>query len=589
MKTHTLITTLTFIGFFILPTDFLGQKTAVDPEYIFHGPVKTMSISKQDYSEEKKELKSYFEYDKKGRKIREVSPYSTGSEYYYPDQNTESPVLTRLYNKQDNKELKISLEDQDSNGRKRLSGDLENEKWSYYYIYDYGSKTNEIRWFADGEIYHRETHESIDLEKFRIPEGFVPFEWDRNLSKGTDVKKKTFSDNDDNHDLTFEFVQKGNPENKVSFYYHGNDVYDSGRGTWYRYEDGKLTEERYVYSGSELSDFGHRYTYNDKGLLVSDHYGYFSKIPDDFMQRKVYQYNEKGDCIQETQDEEKAKPFVIRREYKYDSQNNWVSRKEIYGDGSGGTITRHFTYYKPGDENSKNSLTPAIYQENLVLLRQYKPTAENLYKDYLLALKQKNETQPKTTDYRKLRSAKWQDFLPSQQKLDTLATGDLNKDGLEDAVLVYEQEKLLKHERNEKRILRILLKQPDGQYTMAAESSDAVAGENMNNVFFTGIEIKKGLLVINHDFLRGGAVHKYRYQNNGFYLIGAESRSGDASHYSSIDYNLSTGKYVAEFENSESDPQLPKSYKKEGVKKISPLPEIETFELFSLEVNGNRL
>ncbi|WP_062702610.1 hypothetical protein [Chryseobacterium indologenes] len=587
MKTHTLITTLTFVVF-ILPTDLFGQKTATDPEYIFHGPVKTMSVSKQDYSEEKKELKSYFEYDRKGRKIREVSPYSTGSEYYYQDQDAENPVLTRIYNKQDNKELRISLEDLDSNGRKILSGDLENGKWSYYYIYDYSNKINEIRWFADEEIYHRETRESIDLEKFRIPEGFVPFEWDRKLSKGTDVKKKTFSDNDDNHDLTFEFVQKGNPENKVSFYYHGNDVYDPGRGTWYRYENGKLTEERYIYSASELSDFGHRYTYNSKGLLISDHYGYFSKMPDDFMQRKVYQYNEKGDCTQEIQ-VEKAKPFVIRREYKYDGQNNWVSRKEIYEDGSGRTIKRHFVYYTSDDENTKNSLTSAIYKENLTLLRQYKPTAETLYKDYLSARKQKNEAQPETTDYRKLRSAKWQDFLPSKQKLDTMATGDLNKDGLEDVVLVYENEKLLKHERNEKRILRILLKQPDGQYIMTAESSGAVAGENMNNVFFSGIEIKKGLLIINHDFLRGGAVHKYRYQNNGFYLIGAEFRSGDASHYSGIDYNLSTGKYIAEFENSESDPQLPKSYKKEGIKKISPLPEIESYELFSLEVAGNML
>lgn len=587
MKTHTLITA--FTCFSLLSVNLSGQRATPDPEYIFRGPVKTMSLSAQDYSEEKKELKSYFEYDKKGRKVREISPYSTGSEYYYADQDTENPVLTRLYSKKNNKELKISLEDTDAHGRKNLSGDIENGKWSYYYIYDYGNKTNEIRWFADGEIYHRETRETIDLEKFSIPDGFVPFEWDRKLSKGTDVRKITFSGNDDNHDLSFEFVQKGNPENKVSFYYHGNDVYDAGRGTWYRYENGKLTEERYVYSGSELSDFGHRYTYNNKGLLISDHYGYFSKMPNVFMQRKTYQYNGNGDCIQEIQEAENEKPFVIRREYQYDNGKNWISRKEIFEDGSGRTITRHFEYYKSGEENIRNGLTSDVYKQNLVLLRQYKPAAEKLYRDYLSARKLKNEQMPETTDYRKLISAKWQDFLPSKQKLDTLTTGDLNKDGLEDIVFVYEQEKLLKHERNEKRTLRILLKQPDGKYMMAAESSGAVAGENMNNVFFSGIEVKKGLLIIDHDFLRGGAVHKYRYQNNGFYLIGAESRSGDASHYSSIDYNLSTGKYMAVFENSESDPQLPESYKKDGVKKISPLPEIETFELFSLEVNGNML
>ncbi|MDR2235572.1 MAG: hypothetical protein LBE92_05575 [Chryseobacterium sp.] len=589
MKTNTSVTAFIFTCLFLLTAKLSAQGTLNDHEYRFRGPVKTMTVSKKDHSAEKKELTSLLEYDKKGRKIRDVSPYNTGSEYYYPDQQSETPVLTRTFDKESHKVVRISLEDRDANGRKNLSGDLEDGKWYYYYIYDYRDKKDEIRWFSEDEIYHREIREAIDLGKFTIPEGFVPFEWDRSLSTGTDVKKKTFSDNDDRHDLSFEFIQKGKPQNKVTFEYHGNDVYDAGKGSWYRYENGKLTEERYVYSGSERSDFGHRYTYNDKGFLVSDHYGYFSKMPHDFMQRKIFEYNEKGDCIRETQDAENEKPFVIRIEYQYDNQNNWTSRKEIYGDGSGSTVTRQFTYYKSGDADLKNSLNPAVYKENLALLKEYKPKAEELYKNYLSAKKQKNETRPETTDYRKLRSSKWQDFVPQRQKLDTVTTGDLNKDGLEDVVLVYEQEKLLKHERNEKRILRILLKQPDGQYRMAAESTGAVAGENMNNVFFSGIEIKKGLLIISHDFLRGGAVHKYRYQNNGFYLIGGESHSGDASQYSRIDYNLSTGKYIAEFENSESDPQIPDSYKKEGVKKLASLPEIETFELFSLDVNGNRL
>lgn len=584
------ISTASTVAFLILGVGTLqAQNRIVEPEYIFHGPVKTLSIVKTDDSPSKKELKTVFEYDKKGRKIKEVSPYQSNTEYYYPNETGSDPLLQKWYRTDQSNEQKVSVEERNTSDKVILSGDLEAGKWNYYYIYDYSKNLNEIKWFADGEIYNRQTIEPVDLEKFKIPEGFVPFEWDRTLSAGKITKKTTFSDHDDDHKLSFEFVQKGSPKNKISFYYNGDDVYDPGKGTWYRYQDDKVMEERYVYGSSEISDFGHQYTYDKEGRLTADYYGYFNKMPNVFMQRTLYKYNDKGDCIQEIQDAENAKTYVIKKNYVYDDKGNWTSVKQIYEDGSGGIIKRSFIYYQPADSSLKNTLTPAVYTEYLEQLKRYKPTAEALYKNYLASKKQKEEQVPKKVNYEKLSSAKWQDFLPEGQKLDTLAVGDLNKDGLEDAVIVYEPEKLLKHQRNEKRILRILLKQADGKYQLAAESNGVVAGENMNNVFFIGIEIIKGILVINHDFLRGGSTHKYRYQNGGFYLIGGESHTGNASEYSSIDYNLSTGKYISVYENNDNLPELPKSNKKEGTKKLSSLPNIETFELFSLEVGGHVL
>lgn len=584
------ISTVSAVAFLIFGLGTLhAQNRMIEPEYVFHGPVKTVSITKTDDSQAKKELKTVFEYDKKGRKIKEVSPYQSNTEYYYSNGAGTNPLLQKWYRTDQSNEQKISVEERNTSDKVILSGDLEAGKWDYYYIYNYSKELNEIKWFADGEIYNRQTIEPVDLEKFKIPEGLVPFEWDRALSTGKITKKTTFSDHDYDHDISFEFVQKGDAKNKITFYYHGDDVYDPGKGTWYQYQDGKVTEERYVYGSSEISDFGHRYDYDSEGRLVADYYGYFKKMPNVFKQRTIYKYNDKGDCIQEIQDAENTKTYTIKKNYVYDEQGNWTSLKQIYEDGSGRSIKRSFTYYQPDDISLKNTLTSATYTEYIEKLRQYKSTAEALYKNYFAAKKQKDEKPSKKVNYEKLSTVKWQDFLPEGQKLDTLTVGDLNKDGLEDAVIVYEPEKLLKHQRNEKRTLRILFKQTDGKYTLAAESTGAVAGENMNNVFFIGIEIVKGILIINHDFLRGGATHKYRYQNGGFYLIGGESHTGSAVEYSSIDYNLSTGKYISVYENDENLPELQKSHKKEGTKKLSSLPNIETFELFSLEVGGNVL
>ncbi|MFP3675178.1 hypothetical protein SB724_20395, partial [Bacillus sp. SIMBA_031] len=88
------------------------------------------------------------------------------------------------------------------------------------------------------------------------------------------------------------------------------DVNDPGKGSWHQYQGDRLLEERYVYNQSELSDFGHRYMYDSEGKRTADYYGYFSKMPDVFMQRTLYKYNDKGDCIKEIKDAENAKTYT---------------------------------------------------------------------------------------------------------------------------------------------------------------------------------------------------------------------------------------------------------------------------------------
>lgn len=565
------------------------QAQAFEQELLFQGRVKTMTVETSDYSSEAQKLKTIREYDQTQRKIKEVSAYNSNTEYFYPNKKDKKPLLEKWYRTDGSKEQTFQIEQQDATSKPLLSGDQKNGNWSYYYIHEYTPTLHTTKWFTDGEIYLQKTEEVIDLNTFNIPAGFVPFDWDRKLSSGKIVKSQEYTAERYEHDVMFEFVEKGHPKNKITFQYNGSDVYDPGSGYWHRYEDDKKIEERYIYNATEISDFGHRYVYTSFGKLKSDHYGYFSKMPDQFMQRQLYTYNENGDCIKETQDAEGAETSITFYKYSYDDQKNWTSRTSVYKDGSGSTIKRSFTYYKAGESELKNSLSEATYNQYLKELQAYRPIAENQLKNYKTAKTKKENTPAEKTNYRALRSAHWKDFLPKGQQADSITVGDLNKDGLDDLVMIYQPEKLLKKENSTVRTLRILLMQNDGKYELAAESNGAVAGENLNNTFFTGIEIKNGLLIINHDYIRGGSVHKYRYQNGGFYLIGAESRTGDASYFSSIDYNLSTGKYIYIYENTDDDKNQPKSSKKEGIKKLSNLPNIETYELNTVDVGGYSL
>jgi hypothetical protein len=180
----------------------------------------------------------------------------------------------------------------------------------------------------------------------------------------------------------------------------------------------------------------------------------------------------------------------------------------------------------------------------------------------------------------------WQSFVPKGQKVDTVTRGDLNKDGIDDIVFVSQTEEN-PGEHSTDRTLNILLGQADGTYKQSAVSRGAVAGKNeYGYVFFSGVEIKKGVLIVEHEYLRGGCTHIYRYQNGGFYLIGASTHNGDPSQNSSIEYNMSTGNYVSEYINYD-DEKLSRTVK--GKLKPASLPRIEDYELFTIEVASQRL
>ena len=159
------------------------------------------------------------------------------------------------------------------------------------------------------------------------------------------------------------------------------------------------------------------------------------------------------------------------------------------------------------------------------------------------------------------------DFIPKGWKEILITNGDLNKDKLEDTVIVIEKDDKKNIKKNDvlgpdylnlnPRILLVLFKQKDGIYILASKNDKGfIQSENdeenptlMDTL--TGISIKNNTLRINFDyFLSAGSysasqtVFTFRFQNNRFELIGFDNisfmrNSGEQEEFS---INFSTNK-----------------------------------------------
>ena len=177
------------------------------------------------------------------------------------------------------------------------------------------------------------------------------------------------------------------------------------------------------------------------------------------------------------------------------------------------------------------------------------------------------------------------DFIPKGWKEILTTNGDLNKDKLEDTVIVIEKEDKKNIKKNDvlgpdylnlnPRILLVLFKQKDGTYILASKNDKGfIQSENdeenptlMDTL--NGINIKNNILRINFSyFLSAGSwwtstnVYIFRFQNNVFELIGYESnaymRNTGEEERTSINFStnkakITTGRNI--FEEKENNPK----------------------------------
>lgn len=167
----------------------------------------------------------------------------------------------------------------------------------------------------------------------------------------------------------------------------------------------------------------------------------------------------------------------------------------------------------------------------------------------------------------------------------TKVKGDLNNDGLVDYVQVLQD--TLSDTSPYK--LEIYFAEKSGTFKRVLSSTSAIdpafpegkEGYRTGNAFYE-ITIKKGILTISNELLRGNFDHKFRFQNGNFELIGfSEVYSDGQGTMGTIDFNLSTGILIKKTEPYGED-DFPKTNTKKKIM-IKPLPKLQDFAPFKTE------
>ena len=185
-------------------------------------------------------------------------------------------------------------------------------------------------------------------------------------------------------------------------------------------------------------------------------------------------------------------------------------------------------------------------------------------------------------------------FIPRGYILFDTMYGDLNKDSLEDCVLLIkgtDKANIIKDEyrgeldRNRRGII-ILFKKKDG-YELAVKNYDCFSSENEDGgVYYPPeltVELHKGKLSIHYTHGRYGYwSYTFRYQNLDFELIGYDESRGGAVTESMTSINFLTKKKQVQVNVNEKaeggDEVFKETIKKISVTKLIKLSEIKDFD-----------
>lgn len=167
------------------------------------------------------------------------------------------------------------------------------------------------------------------------------------------------------------------------------------------------------------------------------------------------------------------------------------------------------------------------------------------------------------------------------------ASGDLDKDGQAETVIVYDTQRQSKDDEGTERELHIF-KSKEGKWELWHKSLGPVMNSQSGGLMgdpFQEVKVENGSIVLKHF---GGSrskwtyTHRFRWQEDDWKLIGATTVSGTPCEYwESYDYNLSTGtiNYEKETEDCTESEDNPKTTKtaKAFTQKTKALPSMDGF------------
>lgn len=205
---------------------------------------------------------------------------------------------------------------------------------------------------------------------------------------------------------------------------------------------------------------------------------------------------------------------------------------------------------------------------------------------------------------------KIEDFIPKGWKSIIIKKGDLNKDKIDDAVLIIEKNDPKNFKKNEEsyqtspenynpRIILVLFKDKNSKYTLVAKNDKGfiispgeayesglqnLESPDFDNDLSKSITIKNNTLRIFTlaDYIKAATSTTYifRYQNNRFELIGldAQNISGDTEYVDTTNYslNLSTKKLIIHNMSEKLESNVKKEEKTEKNLNITEIYTLDT-------------
>lgn len=156
-----------------------------------------------------------------------------------------------------------------------------------------------------------------------------------------------------------------------------------------------------------------------------------------------------------------------------------------------------------------------------------------------------------------------QDDIPKAYTLLKEVYGDLDKDSVDEKVVVYNMNNDTTNEEGAEYHTdrnMIIYKETKTSWRIWKRSTQAIMNSGDGGMMgdpFSSLEIKNGILEIVHfggSRTKWNFTDKYRFQHSEFALIGIPSFSGDpCDFWEKIEYNISTGKIIYSYEEEDCD------------------------------------
>ena len=194
-------------------------------------------------------------------------------------------------------------------------------------------------------------------------------------------------------------------------------------------------------------------------------------------------------------------------------------------------------------------------------------------------------------------------FVPKGFVIFERISGDLNKDGVADCVLIIkgtDKSKIIKDQNSEvldrNRRGIVILFNRNNHYELASKNYDCFSSENEDGgVYFApelSIDINKGNLLIHYGHVRYGyRSYSFRFQNSDFELIGFDSSDDSGpivNRETSVNF-LTKKKRIKENINQnaaeEGDEVFKDTWEKIQVDKLVKLSEIKNFDELNFDNN----